>query len=170
MAGDATMLPETVRILPALPADAEEILALQRLAYQAEAELYGDWSIPPLTQTLEELRAEFASLAILKAVEGRAPGGGNIVGSVRAGLDGGVCRVGRLMVLPECQRRGVGAALVAAIEACFPAARRFELFTGHRSAGNLRLYTRLGYRESRRHVVGPGLTLVYLDKPGPVAR
>ena len=33
-------------------ADAAEILALQKLAYQSEAELYGDDAIPPVTQTL----------------------------------------------------------------------------------------------------------------------
>jgi hypothetical protein len=39
--------------------DAQEILALQRLAYQSEAEIYDDYSIPPLTQTLEAIRADF---------------------------------------------------------------------------------------------------------------
>ena len=35
--------------------DAAEILALQKLAYRSEAELYDDYTIPPLTQTLEEM-------------------------------------------------------------------------------------------------------------------
>jgi hypothetical protein len=39
------------------------------------------------------------------------------------------------------------------------------LFTGHLSAANLRLYERTGYREQRREVVHPGLTLVHLTKP-----
>ena len=34
--------------------DAEEILALQKLAYRSEAEIYEDYSIAPLIQTLEE--------------------------------------------------------------------------------------------------------------------
>ena len=37
------------------------ILALQKLAYESEARLYDDWKLPPLTQTLDSLQAEFAS-------------------------------------------------------------------------------------------------------------
>ena len=40
-------------------ADAEEILSLQKLVYESEAEIYNDFTIPPLTQTLEEIKAEF---------------------------------------------------------------------------------------------------------------
>lgn len=32
------------------------IFELQKLTYQSEAELYDDFCIPPLTQTLDELR------------------------------------------------------------------------------------------------------------------
>lgn len=156
-------------ILPAKLADAADILALQRLAYESEARLYGDWTIPPLTQTLEELRAEFDRLVILKAVAG--PGGdGPLLGSVRAGLDGGVCRIGRLIVRPEAQGRGLGTALLRAVEAHFPPSVRFSLFTGARSEGNLRLYQRLGYQPVREEVVSPALTLIFLEKSGLAAR
>lgn len=150
-------------IKDATPADAAEILALQRLAYQSEAELYGDWTIRPLTQTLEELVADCAALTVLKAVDET----GAIVGSVRASLDHGVCRIGRLIVRPDRQGRGLGTALMAAIEARFPKAERFALFTGGKSQGNLHLYGRLGYREVSRRAAGPTLTLVFLEKPGP---
>ena len=149
-------------ILPAEPADASEILALQRLAYRSEARLYGDWSLPPLTQSLEEMAREFATLRLLKAVEQD-----RIVGSVRAGLEGNICRVGRLIVHPERQRRGLGTALLLAVEALFPEAERLALFTGSLSEGNLRLYGRLGYREVARREAKPGLTLVFLEKPAP---
>jgi hypothetical protein len=76
--------------------DAEAILTLQRLAYESEARLYNDWTLPPLTQSLEELQAEFAQQLILKAVTG-----GRIVGSVRAQMCERVtCTIGRLMVHP----------------------------------------------------------------------
>jgi len=159
-------LPRRFEIMPAGLADAPAILALQRLAYQSEARLYGDWGIPPLVQTLEELRAELATLTALKAVPGEDAS--NIIGSVRAGLGTGpeadLCRIGRLMVHPGHQRQGLGTALLRAVEASFPAARRFELFTGHKSAGNLRLYRRLGYLPVRSKAVGPGLTLIFLER------
>ena len=150
---------EAMTIEDAGIADAAEILALQKLAYQAEAKLYGDDAIPPLTQTLAGLEAEFADARVLKAMAD-----GRIVGSVRGRVENGVCQVGRLMVHPDLQGRGIGSRLLRRLEALFPAGSRFELFTGHKSAGNLRLYERLGYRETRRTAMHAGLTLVFLDK------
>ena len=46
-------------ITPALLADAAAILDLQHLVYQSEAALNDDYTIPPLTQTLPELEADF---------------------------------------------------------------------------------------------------------------
>ena len=39
--------------------DLKEILELQYLAYQSEAMLNNNFSIPPLLQTLEEVRKEY---------------------------------------------------------------------------------------------------------------
>ena len=46
--------------------DVEEILALQKLAYQSEAIIYNDYTIPPLTQTLEGVKADFEKQVFLK--------------------------------------------------------------------------------------------------------
>ena len=51
--------------------------------------------------------------------------------------------------------------------AAFPAAERFELFTGARSEGNIRLYEALGYRTFRRQDVSAHVTLVYMEKVRP---
>lgn len=139
--------------------DAEAILALQKRAYQSEARLYDDWAIPPLTQTLPSLMGEIESAIVLKAVEGCS-----IVGSVRAGMAGGVCSVGRLIVEPEFQRRGIGSLLLKAIEEAIPGATRFELFTGSRSEGNIRLYRRHGYEIFRREWLSEQVTLVFMSK------
>ena len=55
------------------------------MAYQSEAEIYGDDSLPALQQTLEELQKDFDRMLFLKAVVN-----GKIIGSVR-----GYSRVGR---------------------------------------------------------------------------
>jgi ribosomal protein S18 acetylase RimI-like enzyme len=140
--------------------DAEEILALQKLAFQSEAELYNDYTLPPLTQTLEEMRADFEKQVILKAsIDGR------VVGSVRAQMKSqGTCYVGRLVVHPDFQNRGIGTRLMDEIEGVFSQAERFELFTGHRSENTLHLYHKLGYREFKRERVSDDLTLVFLEK------
>jgi GNAT superfamily N-acetyltransferase len=139
--------------------DAEQILALQRLAYRTEAQRYDDPSLPPLVETLAEMRAEFARSVFLKAVVG-----GRIIGSVRAWSDGRTCFVGRLIVHPDSRRQGIATRLMREIERCFPRVGRFELFTGYRSEGNLRLYEKLGYRAFKREQPAQGPVLVFLEK------
>ncbi len=149
-------------IATAQQADAEETLALQRLAYLSEARLYDDWSIPPLTQTLAALREEMASGMVFLCVRAED---GRLAGSVRARLRDGVCEIGRLVVHPDFQGRGIGSGLLAAIEGRFPNAVRYEVFTGHKSEGNLRLYQRYGYAVTHRKASSPAVTLVFLSKP-----
>jgi GNAT superfamily N-acetyltransferase len=152
--------PPPARVAEASDADAAEILALQKLAYESEARLYDDWSLAPLTQTLASLREEMAQSLTLKACDGA-----RIVGSVRARIRArdGVCQIGRLIVDPLWQGRGVGTLLLRSIEARFRGAR-LELFTGNRSEANLRLYRRLGFVPCREQVVSPAITLVFLEK------
>jgi phosphoribosylanthranilate isomerase len=140
-------------------ADAAEILALQKLAFQNEAMRNNDFSIPPLTQTLSELIKEFDSKCILKAKRR-----GQIIGSVRAEISEGTCKVGRLMVHPDCQNHGIGSRLMREIEARFPTAQRYELFTGEGSARNIYLYQELGYKIFARKALNQNVTLVYFEK------
>ena len=152
-----------VRIVDAVPADADTILALQRLAYESEARRYDDWSIPPLVETLASVREHIERHAVLKALDGD-----RIVGSVRGVVTDGVCEVGRLLVHPDRQRRGIGSALLEAIEHRVPDVDEYELFTGNHSVENLRLYDRHGYRVVRTKVLSPAVSLVFLRKPaGP---
>jgi ribosomal protein S18 acetylase RimI-like enzyme len=148
-----------VRIERATLEDAAEILELQKLAYRSEAALYNDFTIPPLRQTREEIEADFENQVFLKALED-----GRIIGSVRAHLDRGSCRIGRLVVHPELQNRGIGTTLMKEIERLHPEAGRFELFTGHKSKRNLHLYRKLGYRIFRRERVNATLELAYMEK------
>jgi len=148
-----------VTIEPAKPEDAAVILALQKHAYLSEAKIYDDYSIPPLVQTLEEISAEFHSKLFLKAIES-----GKLVGSVRGHCREDSAYLERLIVHPSHQGRGVGSLLARSFEALFPGARRFELFTGHRSERNIAFYRHLGYLPFRRDRVHPGLELVYLEK------
>ncbi len=147
-------------IVPATKEDAVDILALQQAAYQSEAELYQDWSIPPLTQSLSELQQEITAGTVLKASQGS-----RLVGSVRAvQQEDGSVAIGRLIVLPELQGQGIGSSLMAAIEAAFPTAPRFELFTGSLSIRNIRLYEKLGYRIFMRKQLSPQVELFFLEK------
>nr|WP_312887994.1 GNAT family N-acetyltransferase [Nonomuraea rhodomycinica] len=140
-------------------ADAGEILTVQRAAYVTEAQLYGDPFIPPLVESVEQVREAIRDGVVLKAVDG-----GRVVGSVRGRISGATCLVGRLVVAPDQQGRGLGTALLRALHEQVPEASAFDLFTGHLSEGNLRLYRRLGYRETRRERMDDHLTLVHLRR------
>ncbi len=139
--------------------DAEAILALQRLAYRSEAELYDDYSIQPLTQTMDELFAEFQTHSVFKAMMGTV-----LVGSVRTEVVGDTCYVKKLIVDPSAQNNGVGKALMKHVEAHHDAVKRFELFTGYRSEKNLHLYGKLGYREFKRERSNEKLVFVFMEK------
>lgn len=152
----------SVTVGTAAETDTEQILKLQYLCYQSEAELYGDYRIEPLTQTLGQLRAELAQGAVLVARLGE-----EVVGSVRGRVQpDGTAAIGKLIVHPRMQGHGLGGRLLAAIEERLAAddAARFRLFTGHRSEANLRLYRRQGYTAVRTEEVTRRLSLVTLEK------
>lgn len=156
---------DTIEISRAEAGDAERILYLQYAAYRSEAELYDDYRLPPLAQTLPELLAEFGTHTILVA---RRQGG--LVGSVRARVAGGTAHIGRLAVDPVWHGRGIGRRLLRGIEQATAPVGRYELFTGHRSDRNLRMYERAGYRRIRVERRSAAVSLVYLEKPGHAVR
>jgi len=146
-------------IEPATIDDAGEILQLQKLAYLSEAEIIDDYTIPPLHQTMDEIESEFGRQVFFKVEVN-----GKIIGSVRCYLDDGTCYVGKLIVHPDYQNRGLGTRLLRAAEHQFPETERYELFTGEKSVKNLHIYGRSGYRIFRKQEVSERLTLVFLEK------
>jgi ribosomal protein S18 acetylase RimI-like enzyme len=74
------------------------------------------------------------------------------------------CCIGRLVVHPAFQGRGIGSSLLRTIEECFPSASRFELFTGSRSESNLRLYQRHGYAITSTASLSANVDIIFLHK------
>lgn len=138
--------------------DSAEILFLQKAAYYSEAKINNDFSIPPLTQTLEQLRAEFSVKKILKVVVD-----GEIVGSGQVKLENGTAYIGRIIVRPDLWGGGIGSNILMALEAVFPEAKRFELFTGAMSSKNIALYKKRGYSEFREDFLG-STKVIFLEK------
>ena len=141
---------------PAVPADAGEVLTLQRACWTQEALANPDVSIPALGESLDDVRAWLTRDTVLLARRA-----GRLVGGVRASArpldDGGAAwDVGRLMVAPDLQGQGLGRVLLERIEAAAPpGTTSYELFTGAASARNLRMYAKAGYR--RAGEVAPGV-------------
>ena len=147
-----------IEILKAKLEDLETILRLQYAAYQSEALIHNDFTIQPLTQTLDETIAEYNKSVVLKAVQN-----GEIIGSVRAHAEGNTAHIGKLMVHPGRQGKGLGRRLLAAIEREFPD-KRYELFTSGKSGRNLHLYETSGYVRFREETDKAGIKFVYFRK------
>ena len=148
-----------ILIGPAKKSDLSEILNLQKDCYQSEAEIYNDFTIPPLTQNANSLLIDFEKKLILKAELDN-----EIIASVQAFQEEDSCYIGRLIVKQEMQNQGIGKKMLNAIEAKFSNCKRFELFTGFRSEKNLFFYQKLGYREFKRETINENLTIIFLEK------
>jgi tRNA (guanine37-N1)-methyltransferase len=80
-------------------------------------------------------------------------------------VDGSVARIGRLIVAPDWQGRGLGTRLLQVAEQLAPAdVTSYELTTGAESDRNLGLYRKAGYREVRREQQTAKVELVLLAK------
>ena len=102
---------------------------------------------------------EFDKQLFLKAITDNT-----IIGSVRAYLQNSSCFIGRLIVHPNHQNKGIGTKLMCEIENRFSPANRFELFTGHRSEQNIRFYKKRGYNIIGIEQINDNLKFVYLEK------
>ncbi|MGN0245576.1 MAG: GNAT family N-acetyltransferase [Lachnospiraceae bacterium] len=139
--------------------DLQDILDLQYLAYQSEARLFNNMDIPPLKQTLEDVQNEYEKGVFLKALDEK----GKIIGSVRGYLEDGTVYIGKLMVHPRDQGKGIGTKLLLSIERVFPG-YRYELFTSTKSKRNIELYEKLGYKVFSEKNITEELRFVYLEK------
>ncbi|MFJ9339437.1 GNAT family N-acetyltransferase [Streptomyces sp. NPDC101733] len=153
----------SVIISAAAAEDAEQIIKLQYLAFQREAELYGNYLIQPLTQSLDSLKAELAADTVLVARLGD-----EVVGAVRGRVgEDGTASITKLCVHPRLQGHGLGARLLRGVEEALAghgAPTRFRLHTGHKSESNLRLYRKAGYLAVGNRTASDGVHLVILEK------
>jgi ribosomal protein S18 acetylase RimI-like enzyme len=140
------------------PAVAEALVAVQRAAYRVEAELLGTDDLPPLRDRSTDLRA--SGERFLGAwLDGR------LVGAVSWKEDpGGTVDIHRLAVDPGAFRRGIGSALLQALEARLEPARTVVAT----AAANLparRLYETRGFRPVAEQVAAGGVRIVTMERP-----
>ncbi len=144
----AAASPDEGELRPATLADAGELLTLTRACWVQEAISNETLAIPGIHETFDGIRTSLGewSTLVLRI-------GGRLVGSVRGrphAERAGVWEIGRLMVAPDLQGRGLGRHLLAAGEALAPdGTTTYELFTGARSTDNLRMYKKAGYTKVR---------------------
>ena len=141
--------------------DAGELLTLRRAAFVTEAQVIGDPNIPPLTQTLDELREDLArpDVVTLGAWAGR-----RLIASIRVLTEGTRATLGRFAVAPDVQGQGVGTRLLDEIVTHLPeGTTEVWIFTSRDSLQNIAMYQKRGYEYQHDQTAGD-LTYAYLRK------
>ncbi len=135
-------------ISPALLDDAPTMLDLQRRAFAEEGRRSGTQDIPPLTEQLEAVTDHIQKQTALVGRDN-----GEIIGAIRGIVNGRVCTVRALVVDAAHRGRGIGSALLDALERSLPDVAKFDLTTNTVMEGNVPFYERHGYRivELTRH-------------------
>jgi ech hydrogenase subunit C len=143
----------------ATKSDASEILALRKVAWQAEAGVYGDESFPELSQTLEELEKEFEQQFFIKAVVN-----GKLIGCCCGCQERETVHIGTLCIHPYFRDSEVAERMERELEDCFPHARRFEAVSGDKSERLLRQLGQWGFHSFKTEIFTSKITWVYLQK------
>lgn len=141
----------------ATAADADELTALARAAYARHVAVIGREPMP--------MTADWAKLLSEQEIWIADGPGGEAVASLALDVQADHVMIWSVAVAPAHQRRGLGRRLMAFAEARARALRRPELrlFTNARMEGNIALYRRLGYGETRREQLADRV-LVHMSK------
>ncbi|NRQ36826.1 GNAT family N-acetyltransferase [Nonomuraea sp. NN258] len=150
-------------ISPATDPLGPELLALQHASYAVEAEIIGDDRIPPLHETLDDLRAQ--PLIWLGAFDDDD----RLAGAVAWAETGTEVDLDRLVVHPRALRQGIGRALVKEVMTR-AAERGIVVSTGQGNAPARALYERLGFGLTDEIEVIPGLWIARYAYPAAATR
>jgi ribosomal protein S18 acetylase RimI-like enzyme len=142
------------------PTTAQAALALQRESYAVESALIDYPALPPLYESTADLQHSGETfLAYLDAAD--------IIGVLSFARHAQSLEICRLVVSPRHFQRGIGSALLHAVEQHASPGTTITVSTAERNTPAVRLYQKHGYTITRRHALPDGLVLVKLAKPTP---
>ena len=131
-----------IDIMAATPGDVPELNVLFKACWVQEALRNDTLDIPALREALDDVRSSLGTTQTWVARKA-----GRLVGAVRTSRHDDDWFIGRLCVVPDLRGRGLGRRLLEHAESTAPdGIRTMSLVTGARSADNLRMYKRAGYR------------------------
>ncbi|MDQ0242805.1 ribosomal protein S18 acetylase RimI-like enzyme [Bacillus fengqiuensis] len=136
---------------------AEEIVQLQKEAYQVEARLLDFYDIPPLHDTFEMIQdcpEHFIGYLDQTAIIG-------VLSYEKNNHELTICR---LMVHPRSFRQGIGQKLLYHVEALHPEMNVLKVTTGSKNAPAKNLYVKTGFHVTGEIEAAPGVYLTQFEK------
>ena len=149
-----------VTLKPAGLEDAEALLAVQKLAFNALLEKYQDYDTNPAMELLSNLRRKLSERDYyFILLDGRE------VGYVVVKHTESSLHITPIGIMPECQGRGVGHKAMLLLEELYPENQRWSLGTILQEPGLCRFYESLGYRRTGEVTnIRPGMDEVGYEK------
>ncbi len=148
-----------VSLTKAGTADSREIHAMQIAGFAALLEKYSDMATSPGAETPEQVEMQLAHDALDHYF--MVMGGKNI-GFLRIRrLGDGVCRLSRILVLPEHRNNGYAQKAMRQTEILYPEAKKWILDTIRQENALCHLYEKMGYTQTGAvRNIQPGMDLV----------
>jgi ribosomal protein S18 acetylase RimI-like enzyme len=135
---------------------ARRALEIQRLAYRIEADLIGFEGIPPLHESLEQLRASPETFLGYFVDE-------ELSAFVSYELADSVLDIGRLVVHPDYFRRGIGQTLIRALDET-AGIKTIIVSTGALNLPARKLYENLGFSFIDEMLLDAGVKIARYEK------
>ncbi|MFS0554308.1 GNAT family N-acetyltransferase [Brevibacillus sp. 179-C9.3 HS] len=133
----------------------QKLWNIQQRAYRVEAELIGTEDIPPLRESIEQLKACGETFYGYLVED-------ELAGAVSFLIEGDTLDIHRMIVDPAHFRKGIASQLLASVHE--HACSKIVVATGSLNEPAVRLYERHGYTLISKKEVKPGLWLSFFEK------
>lgn len=140
---------------------AEKVLEVQKLAYRIEADIIGFDQIPPLLETLEELK--LSKETYLAFYEGEQLAG-VLSYEVNNEPKATVITICKMIVHPEHFKKGIASRLIDHLTRLDLNASEITVATGSKNVPAIQLYLKLGFKETHEIRIHENLTIKEFNK------
>jgi ribosomal protein S18 acetylase RimI-like enzyme len=135
---------------------AKDILVVQQAAYRQESLLIDYPNLPPLEETLEDIR-DSRETFLAYYTENK------LTGVLSYDIENETLTITRLVVHPDFARRGIGQSLLKEVLR-HPAVKHFVVGTAEKNIPAIKLYKKHGFTITQKQTLPDGLVLVRLEK------
>ncbi|AZU61727.1 GNAT family N-acetyltransferase [Neobacillus mesonae] len=134
-----------------------DLFDVQKASYLVEAKLINFFEIPPLVESIEDLKNSMEVFYGYFEEE-------ELAGAISCTEEGEELTIGRLVVDPKHFRKGIAQKLLCAIEENHPEIRVYKVSTGKENGPAKNLYLKNGFKTVNQVEASPGLFLSIFEK------